>query len=167
MKQSKRSTFEIKGFDFPGSAIYKMDEIDEKQLQDIGTGMIVLHKGDSENVVMTEIPNLITSFKKIGTLIHESMVKFFKRDDRKWKLRHHHHSGSFSCDYFGLKDFTTKDSKILYVVLNKTFLTKTASTQPDKSITSFSGYESDNYADFGRFFIRVNVTSEKSKITQK
>ena len=83
MKQSKRSTFEIKGFDFPGSAIYKMDEIDEKQLQDIGTGMIVLHKGDSENVVMTEIPNLITSFKKIGTLIHESMVKFFKRDDRK------------------------------------------------------------------------------------
>ena len=40
-------------------------------------------------------------------------------------------------------------------------------TQPDKSITSFSGYESDNYADFGRFFIRVNVTSQKSKITQK
>ena len=83
MKQSKRSTFEIKSFDFPGSAIYKMDEIDEKQLQDISTGMIVLHKGGSENVVMTEIPNLITSLKKTGTLIHESMVKFFKRDDRK------------------------------------------------------------------------------------
>ena len=32
MKQPKRGTFEIKIFDFPGSAIYKMDEINEKQL---------------------------------------------------------------------------------------------------------------------------------------
>ena len=30
MKQPKRSTFEIKIFDVPGSAIYKMDESDEK-----------------------------------------------------------------------------------------------------------------------------------------
>ena len=29
---------------------------------------------------------------------------------------------------------------------------KTASTQPDKSIPSFSGSESDNYADFGEDF---------------
>ena len=71
---------------------------------------------------------------------------------RKRKLRHHHHSASFSYDYFGLKDLTTKDSKILYVVLNKTFLTKTALTQPDKSIPSFSGYELDNYADFEEDF---------------
>ena len=28
MKQPKRNTFEIKIFDFPGSAIYKMDKID-------------------------------------------------------------------------------------------------------------------------------------------
>ena len=53
MKQPKRSTFEIKIFDFPGSDIYKMDEIDEKQLQGIGTGSIVLHEEDSENAVMT------------------------------------------------------------------------------------------------------------------
>ena len=152
MKQPKRSTFEIKIFDFPGSVIYMMDEIDEKQLQEIGTGSIVLHEGDSENAVMTEISNLIKSFNKEGTSIHESMIKFFKRDGRKRKLRHHHHSGSFSYDYFRLKDLTTKDSSILYVVLNKTFLTKTASTQPDKSIPSFSGSESDNYADFGEDF---------------
>ena len=152
MKQPKRSTFEITIFDFPGSAVYKMDEIDEKQLQEIGTGSIVLHEGDSENAVMTDISNLIKSFNKEGTSIHESMIKFFKRDGRKRKLRHHHHSGSFSYDYFRLKDLTTKDSSILYVVLNKTFLTKTASTQPDKSIPSFSGSESDNYADFGEDF---------------
>ena len=150
MKQPKRSTFEIKIFDFPGSVIYKIDEIDEKQLQEIGTGSIVLHEGDSENAVMTEIFNLIKSFNKEGTSIHKSMIKFFKRDGRKRKLRHHHHSGSFSYDYFELKDLTTKDSKILYVVLKKTFLT--ASTQPDRSIPSFSGYESDNYADFEEDF---------------
>ena len=148
MKQPKRSTFEIKIFYFPGSVIYMMDEIDEKQLQEIGTGSIVLHEGNSENAVMTEIYNLIKSFNKEGTSIRKSMIKFFKRDGRERKLRHHHHSGSFSYDYFELKDPTTKDSKILYVVLNKTFLTKTASTQPDRSIPSFSGYESDNYADF-------------------
>ena len=148
MKQPKRSTFEIKIFDFPGSVIYMMDEIDEKQLQEIGTGSIVLHEGDSENAVMTEISNLIKIFNKEGTSIRKSMIKFFKRDGRERKPRHHHHSGSFSYDYFELKDPTTKDSQILYVVLNKTFLTKTASTQPDRSIPSFSGYESDNYADF-------------------
>ena len=60
----------IKIFDFPGSAIYKMDEIDEKQLKEIGTGLIVLHEGDSENAVMTEISNLIKSFNKEGTSIH-------------------------------------------------------------------------------------------------
>ena len=148
MKQPKRSTFEIKIFDFPGSVIYMMDEIDEKQLQEIGTGSIVLHEGDSENAVMTEISNLIKIFNKEGTSIRKSMIKFFKRDGRERKPRHHHHSGSFSYDYFELKDPTTKDSQILYVVLNKTFLKKTASTQPDRSIPSFSGYESDNYADF-------------------
>ena len=129
-----------------------MDDIDEKQLQEISTGWIVIHEGDSENVVMTEITNLIKSFNKDGISIYESMIKFFKRDGRKRKLRHHHHSGSFSYDYFGLKDLTTKDSKILYVVLNKTFLTKTASTQPDRSIPSFSGYELDNYAGFEEDF---------------
>ena len=41
-----------------------------------------------------------------------------------------------------------KNSKNLYVVLDKTFLTKTASTWPGKTILSFSGYESDNHADF-------------------
>ena len=101
---------------------------------------------------MTEICNLIKSFNKEGTSIHESTIKFFKRDGTKRKLRHHHNSASFSCDYFWLKDLTTKDSKILYVVLNKIFLTKTASTQSDKSIPSFSGYESDNYADFEEDF---------------
>ena len=146
MKQPKRSTSEIKIFDLPGSAIYKMDEIDEKQLQEIGTRSIVLHEGDSENAVMTEICNLTKSLNKEGASIHESMIKFSKRHGRKRKLRHH--SESFSYDYFGLKDLTTKDSSILYVVLNQTFLTKTASTQPDKSIPSFSGYESDNYVDF-------------------
>ena len=55
MKQSKRSIFEIKIFDFPGIAIYKMDETDEKKLQEIDAGSIVLHERDSENVVMTEI----------------------------------------------------------------------------------------------------------------
>ena len=55
MKQPKRSIFEIKIFDFPGIAIYKMDEIDERQLQEIGAGSIVLHERDSENAVMTEI----------------------------------------------------------------------------------------------------------------
>ena len=55
MKQSKRSIFEIKIFDFRGIAIYKMDEIDERQLQEIGAGSIVLHERDSENAVMTEI----------------------------------------------------------------------------------------------------------------
>ena len=129
-----------------------MDEIDEKQLQEISTGWIVIHEGDSENVVMAEITNLIKSFNKDGISIYESMIKFFKRDGRKRKLKHHHHSGSFSYDYFGLKDLTTKDSKILYIVLNKTFLTKTASTQPDRSIPSFSGYELDNYAGFEEDF---------------
>ena len=152
MKQPKRSTFEIKMFDFPGSAIYKMDEIDEKHLEEISTRSIVLHEGDSENAVMTEISKLKRSFNKEGISIHESMIKLFKRDGRKRELRHHHHSGSFSYDYFGLKDLTTKDSKILYVVLNKTFLTKTASTQPDKSIPRLSGYESDNYVDFEEGF---------------
>ena len=52
----------------------------------------------------------------------------------------------------GLKDIATKYSKILYVALNKTFLTKTASYQPDKPIPSFSGYELDNYADFEEDF---------------
>ena len=129
-----------------------MDEIDEKQLQEIGTGSIVLHEGDSENAVITEISNLIKSFNKEGTSIHESMIKFFKRDGRKRKLRHHHHSGSFSYDYFRVKDLTTKDSKILYVDLNKTFLMKITSTQPDKSVPTFSGYESDNYPGFEEDF---------------
>ena len=74
MKQPKRSTFEITIFDFPGSAVYKMDEIDEKQLQEIGTGSIVLHERDSGNAVMTEISNLTKSFSKEGTSIHESMI---------------------------------------------------------------------------------------------
>ena len=52
----------------------------------------------------------------------------------------------------GLKDIATKYSKILYVALNKTFLTKTASYQPDKPIPNFSGYELDNYADFEEDF---------------
>ena len=30
-----------------------------------------------------------------------------------------HHSGSFSYDYFGIKDLTAKDGKILYVVLTR------------------------------------------------
>ena len=80
MKQPKRSTFEIKIFDVPGSAIYKMDEIDEKQLQGIVTGLI---EGNSENGVMTEISNLIKSFNKEGTSIQESMIKFFKRYGKK------------------------------------------------------------------------------------
>ena len=67
------------------------------------------------------------------------MIKCFKRDGRKRKLTHHH---SRSYDYLGLKDLTAKDSKTLYVVLNRRFLTKTALTQPDKSIPSFSYYES-------------------------
>ena len=55
MKQSKRSIFEIKIIDFPGISIYKMDETDEKKLQEIDAGSIFLHERDSENVVMTEI----------------------------------------------------------------------------------------------------------------
>ena len=51
-----------------------MDEIDEKQLQEIGTGSIVLHERDSGNAVMTEISNLTKSFSKEGTSIHESMI---------------------------------------------------------------------------------------------
>ena len=91
------------------------------------------------------------------------MIKFFKRDGRKRKLKHHHHSGSFSYDYFGLKDLITKDSKTLYVVLNKTFLTKTASIQLDKSISSFSGYKSDNYADIEDFSLgsRLPVRNQR------
>ena len=46
-----------------------MDDIDEKQLQKISTGWIVIHEGDSENVVMTEITNLIKSFNKDGISI--------------------------------------------------------------------------------------------------
>ena len=83
MKQPKRSTFEIKIFDVPGSAIYKMDETDEKELQEIGTGLTVLHEGYSENGVMTEISNLIKSFYQEGTSIQESMIKFFKRYGKK------------------------------------------------------------------------------------
>ena len=144
-----------------------MDDIDEKQLQEISTGWIVIHEGDSENVVMTEITNLIKSFNKEGISIYESMIKFFKRDGRKRKLRHHHHSGSFSYDYFGIKDHTAKDSKILCVVLNKTFLTKTASNQPDKSIPSFSGYESDNYADFEEDFSLESTLPVRSQRIHK
>lgn len=44
LKQSKRGTFEIKIFDFLSSAIYKMDKIDERQLQETDTGSIVLHE---------------------------------------------------------------------------------------------------------------------------
>ena len=121
-------------------------------MQEIGTGSIVLIESDNENAVMTESSNLIKCFNKQRTSIHESMIKCFKRNSRKRKLRHHRHSGSFSYDYFGIKDLTLKDKKILYVVLNETFLMKTASTQPDKSIPSFSGYESDNYADFEEAF---------------
>ena len=51
-----------------------MDEIDGKQLQEIGTGSIVLHEGDNENAVETEISNLIKSFNKEGTSIHESTI---------------------------------------------------------------------------------------------
>ena len=83
MKQPKRSIFEIKIFDVPGSAIYKMDETDEKELQEIGTGLTVLHEGYSENGVMTEISNLIKSFYQEGTSIQESMIKFFKRYGKK------------------------------------------------------------------------------------
>ena len=78
-----------------------------------------MHEGDSENAVTTESSNLIKSFNREGTSIHESMIKFFKRDDRKKKLRHHHHSGSFSYDYFGLKDLTARDNKTLHVVLTR------------------------------------------------
>ena len=83
MKQPKRSIFEIKIFDVPGSAIYKMDETDEKELQEIGAGLTVLHEGYSENGVMTEISNLIKSFYQEGTSIQESMIKFFKRYGKK------------------------------------------------------------------------------------
>ena len=69
IKQPKRSTFEIKIFDFPSSAIYKIDKIDEKQLQKIGTGSIDLHEGDNENTVMTEISNLMKSSNKEGTAV--------------------------------------------------------------------------------------------------
>ena len=48
-KKPKRGTFEIKIFDFPGSAIYKMDEIDEKQLQEIGTGSIFFHEEEMQS----------------------------------------------------------------------------------------------------------------------
>ena len=99
MKQPKRGTFEIKIFDFPGSAIYKANEIDEKQLQETGTRSIVLYEGDSENAVMAEICKLIKSFNKEGTSIHESMIKFFKCDGRK-RIRHPFHM-----------TITTKDSK--------------------------------------------------------
>ena len=136
-------------------------------MQEIGTGSIVLHEGDSENAVMTEISNLIKSFNKEGTSMHESMIKFFKRDGRKRKLRHHDHSGSFSFDYFGLKDLTAKDSKVLCVVLNKTFLTKTASTQSDRSIPSFSGYELDNYADFEEDFSLESTLPVRNQRLQK
>ena len=85
MKQPKRGTFEIKIFDIPGSAFYKMGEIDERQLQEIGTGSIILDERHGESAVMTEIYNLIKSFNKEGTSIHESMIKFFKRDDRQKK----------------------------------------------------------------------------------
>ena len=44
MKQPKRGTFEIKTIDFLSSALYKMDEIDERQLQETGTGSITLHE---------------------------------------------------------------------------------------------------------------------------
>ena len=47
-----------------------MDKIDEKQLKEIVTGSIVLHRGDSENVVMTEICNLMKSFKKEGMSVN-------------------------------------------------------------------------------------------------
>ena len=92
------------------------------------------------------------------------MIKFFKRDARKRKLKHHHHSGSFSYDYFGLKDLITKDSKTLYVVLNKTFLTKTASFQLDKSISSLSGHESDNYADFEDFSLESRLPLRNQRL---
>ena len=108
MKQPKRGTFEIKIFDFPGSAFYKMGEIDERQLQEIGTGSIILDERHGESAVMTEIYNLIKSFNKEGTSIHESMIKCFKRDGRKRKLRYHHHSASFSYDYFGAKRYCNK-----------------------------------------------------------
>lgn len=61
MKQPKRGTFEIKIIDFLSSALYKMDEIDERQLQETGTGSIALHEWDKENAVKTEICNLIKS----------------------------------------------------------------------------------------------------------
>ena len=126
-----------------------------------------MHEGDSENAVVTEISNLIKSFNEEGTSIHESMIKFFKCDVRKRKLRHHHHSGSFSYDYFELKDLTTKDSKILYVVFYKTFSMKTASTQSDKSISSFSGYELDNYADFEEDFSLEPTLRDRNQRLQK
>ena len=44
VKQPKSSTFEIKIFDFSGSPIYKIDENDEKQLQEIGPESIALHR---------------------------------------------------------------------------------------------------------------------------
>ena len=74
LKRPKHGRFETKIFYFPDSAIYKMDEIDGKQLQEIGTGSIVLHEGDNENAVETEISNLIKSFNKEGTSIHESTI---------------------------------------------------------------------------------------------
>ena len=76
------------------------------------------------------------------------MIKVFKRVCRKRKLRHHYHSATFSYHYFRLNDLTIIDSKISYVILNETFLTKTASTQFDKSNPSFSCYDLDNYVDF-------------------
>ena len=168
LKRPKHGRFETKIFDFPDSAIYKMDEIDGKQLQEIGTGSIVLHEGDNENAVETEISNLIKSFNKEGTSIHESTITYFKCDGRRRKLRHHHHHpGSFSYDYFELKDLTTRDSKILYVVFYKILSTKTASTQSDKSIPSFSGYELDNYADFEEDFSLEPTLRDRNQRLQK
>ena len=95
------------------------------------------------------------------------MIKVFKRVCRKRKLRHHHHSATFSYHYFGLNGLTTKDSKISYVILNKKFLTRTASTQLDKSNPSFSGYEMDNYADSEEDLLSETTLPVRNQILHK
>ena len=44
---------------------------------------------------------------------------------------------------------------------------KTASTQPDRSIPSFSGYESDNYADFEEDFSLESTLPARNQKLQK
>ena len=116
--QPKRLCFEVTLFNFPGESIIKKQIIEEKELEEIGSGSLLLLENHNVLQVKEELVKLVNTFLEECDHTESVNFIFMKREGRKKQFKKHHCSSSFQYDALGLKDLTGRDSKKLFVILS-------------------------------------------------